>query len=88
LNAAGTLRDFKEAAERAFLVAKLRENDWNIAAAALSIGTPRSNLYKKLGQQATATLPLPRPLLGFFPLSRPFERRCASMLCDGSTGPR
>jgi two-component system nitrogen regulation response regulator NtrX len=50
LNAAGTLRDFKEAAERAFLVAKLRESDWNISATAQAIGTPRSNLYKKLDQ--------------------------------------
>src|SRR5919198_1729155 len=29
--AAGTLREFKEAAERAFLVEKLRENNWNIS---------------------------------------------------------
>jgi two-component system nitrogen regulation response regulator NtrX len=50
LNAANTLRDFKEAAERAFLVAKLRESDWNISATAQAIGTPRSNLYKKLDQ--------------------------------------
>jgi two-component system nitrogen regulation response regulator NtrX len=50
LNAAATLRDFKEAAERAFLVAKLRESDWNISATAQTIGTPRSNLYKKLEQ--------------------------------------
>jgi len=46
--AAGTLRDFKEGAERAFLVQKLRENSWNISATAAAIGTPRSNLYKKL----------------------------------------
>ena len=46
--AAGTLRDFKEGAERAFLVQKLRENGWNISATATAIGTPRSNLYKKL----------------------------------------
>jgi len=46
--AAGTLRDFKEVAERAFLVQKLRENAWNISATAAAIGTPRSNLYKKL----------------------------------------
>ena len=45
---AGTLRDFKEGAERAFLVQKLRENGWNISATASAIGTPRSNLYKKL----------------------------------------
>ena len=44
----GTLRDFKEGAERAFLVQKLRENGWNISATASAIGTPRSNLYKKL----------------------------------------
>jgi len=47
---AGTLRDFKEAAERSFLVGKLKENSWNISATAASIGTPRSNLYKKLEQ--------------------------------------
>jgi two-component system nitrogen regulation response regulator NtrX len=47
---AGTLRDFKEAAERSFLVGKLKENGWNISATAASIGTPRSNLYKKLEQ--------------------------------------
>ncbi len=50
MNAAGTLRDFKEAAERTFLVAKLRESNWNISATAQAIGTPRSNLYKKLDQ--------------------------------------
>jgi two-component system nitrogen regulation response regulator NtrX len=44
----GTLRDFKEGAERAFLVQKLRESGWNISATAAAIGTPRSNLYKKL----------------------------------------
>jgi len=42
------LQDFKETAERAFLVANLRKNDWNIAATAKAIETPRSNLYKKL----------------------------------------
>ena len=45
-----TLRDFKESAERAFLVGKLRESNWNISATAAAIGTPRSNLYKKLEQ--------------------------------------
>jgi two-component system nitrogen regulation response regulator NtrX len=47
-SAARTLQDFKDAAERAFIVAKLVENDWNIAATAKAIDTPRSNLYKKL----------------------------------------
>ncbi len=46
--AAATLRDFKEGAERAFLVQKLRDSGWNISATAAAIGTPRSNLYKKL----------------------------------------
>ena len=46
----GTLREFKESAERAFLLGKLRENDWNISKTAETIGTPRSNLYKKLEQ--------------------------------------
>lgn len=46
----GTLREFKESAERTFLVEKLRENAWNISRTAEVIGTPRSNLYKKLEQ--------------------------------------
>ena len=46
----GTLREFKESAEREFLVEKLRENGWNISKTAEVIGTPRSNLYKKLEQ--------------------------------------
>ena len=48
----GTLREFKESAEREFLVQKLRENGWNISKTAEVIGTPRSNLYKKLEQYA------------------------------------
>ena len=47
---AGTLREFKENAERMFLVGKLRDNGWNISKTAEVIGTPRSNLYKKLEQ--------------------------------------
>ena len=43
---------FKESAERAYLVEKLRENGWNISKTAEVIGTPRSNLYKKLEQYA------------------------------------
>jgi two-component system nitrogen regulation response regulator NtrX len=48
----GTLREFKDSAEREFLVQKLRENGWNISKTAEVIGTPRSNLYKKLEQYA------------------------------------
>jgi two-component system nitrogen regulation response regulator NtrX len=47
---AGTLREFKDASERAYLVQKLRENNWNISKTAEIIDTPRSNLYKKLEQ--------------------------------------
>ena len=46
----GTLREFKDASERAYLVQKLRENNWNISKTAEVIDTPRSNLYKKLEQ--------------------------------------
>ncbi len=46
----GSLREFKEGSERAFIVARLRENAWNISATAQAIDTPRSNLYKKLEQ--------------------------------------
>ena len=48
--AAATLREFKEATERAWLVTKLREHAWNISKTAEVIDTPRSNLYKKLEQ--------------------------------------
>ena len=42
------LQAFKDAAEKAYLLNKLEEHDWNIAATAKAIETPRSNLYKKL----------------------------------------
>jgi two-component system nitrogen regulation response regulator NtrX len=45
-----TLREFKEWSERAFLVSKLREFNWNISKTAEVMDTPRSNLYKKLEQ--------------------------------------
>ncbi len=45
-----TLRDFRELAEKEFLLAKLEANDWNISQTAREIDTPRSNLYKKLEQ--------------------------------------
>jgi two-component system nitrogen regulation response regulator NtrX len=49
-SAPATLRDFKEWSERAFLVDRLREHEWNISKTAEVIDTPRSNLYKKLEQ--------------------------------------
>jgi len=45
-----TLQDFKDQAERAFILAKLRENAWNVSRTAEAIDTPRSNLYKKIEQ--------------------------------------
>ena len=46
----GSLQEIRESAERKFLLEKLRENHWNISKTARAIGTPRSNLYKKLEQ--------------------------------------
>ncbi|HPQ40340.1 MAG TPA: sigma-54 dependent transcriptional regulator [bacterium] len=48
MTAHDSLQDFKEAAEKAFLEKKLNENNWNIKATAEAIGTPRSNLYKRM----------------------------------------
>jgi two-component system, NtrC family, nitrogen regulation response regulator NtrX len=45
---ARTFADFKEAAERAFILHKLRENDWNVSETARLLEMPRSNLYKKI----------------------------------------
>jgi two-component system, NtrC family, nitrogen regulation response regulator NtrX len=43
-----SLQDFKEAAEKTFLIQKLEEHNWNVKATAEAIGTPRSNLYKRM----------------------------------------
>ena len=43
-----TFVEFKESAERAYIVQKLRENEWNVAETARRIEMPRSNLYKKI----------------------------------------
>jgi len=45
-----TLREFREQAEKLFLLQKLEENGWNVTRTAAAIETPRSNLYKKLDQ--------------------------------------
>jgi len=47
---AATLQDFKDQAEKAFILSKLRENGWNVSRTAEAIDTPRSNLYKKIEQ--------------------------------------
>jgi len=43
-----TFEEFKDAAERAFLLGKLREYDWNVSETARAVEMPRSNLYKKI----------------------------------------
>jgi len=40
--------DFKDGAERVYILQKLRDNDWNVAETARRIDMPRSNLYKKI----------------------------------------
>jgi two-component system nitrogen regulation response regulator NtrX len=45
-----TLQQFKDEAEKAFILAKLREHGWNVSKTAEAIDTPRSNLYKKIEQ--------------------------------------
>jgi len=47
---AQTLKEFREAAERLFLMDQLERHEWNVTRTARSIGTPRSNLYKKMEQ--------------------------------------
>jgi two-component system, NtrC family, nitrogen regulation response regulator NtrX len=47
-----TFEEFKEAAERAFLLTKLRETDWNVSETARLLDMPRSNLYKKIERYA------------------------------------
>jgi two-component system nitrogen regulation response regulator NtrX len=48
LASATTFNDFKDRAERAFIVQKLREHDWNVSETARAVEMPRSNLYKKI----------------------------------------
>jgi two-component system nitrogen regulation response regulator NtrX len=43
-----TFDEFKHAAEKAFLLGKLREYDWNVSETARGLDMPRSNLYKKI----------------------------------------
>ena len=54
LLAAETFSDFKDRAERAYIVQRLRENEWNVAETARRIDMPRSNLYKKIEKYGLA----------------------------------
>jgi two-component system nitrogen regulation response regulator NtrX len=49
-----TFEEFKLASEHAFLLAKLRQHDWNVAETARVLGMPRSNLYKKIERHQLA----------------------------------
>jgi two-component system nitrogen regulation response regulator NtrX len=44
------LKEFRDLAEKEFILSKLQKNNWNISQTARAIDTPRSNLYKKLEQ--------------------------------------
>jgi two-component system, NtrC family, nitrogen regulation response regulator NtrX len=44
----GTLRDARDNFERAFILAELRANDWNVTRTAERLGIERSHLYRKL----------------------------------------
>ncbi len=47
-NEASTLREAKSDFERAFILDKLQENQWNVSKTAEAIGIERSNLHRKL----------------------------------------
>ena len=50
LLAVKTLSEFRDLAEKMFILQKLEENGWNVTQTARAIDTPRSNLYKKMEQ--------------------------------------
>jgi len=54
LLASGTFEEFKQGAERAFLLAKLRECAWNVSETARRLAMPRSNVYKKIERYGLA----------------------------------
>ena len=43
-----TLREYRDAAERAYIVQTLVDTDWNISRAAVSLSVERTNLHKKI----------------------------------------
>jgi two-component system, NtrC family, nitrogen regulation response regulator NtrX len=43
-----TLREYRDAAERTYIVETLRELEWNISRAAIVLGVERTNLHKKI----------------------------------------
>ncbi|MDZ4675532.1 MAG: sigma-54 dependent transcriptional regulator [Gemmatimonadota bacterium] len=45
---AASFEGFRQDSERAFILAKLRDHDWNISETARELGLPRSSVYKKI----------------------------------------
>jgi DNA-binding NtrC family response regulator len=45
-----SLRDFREMAERTYIEATLRSNNWNVSRTAERLGVERTNLHKKIKQ--------------------------------------
>jgi two-component system nitrogen regulation response regulator NtrX len=43
-----TLREYRDSAERSYIVEVLKELDWNISRAAVTLGVERTNLHKKI----------------------------------------
>ena len=43
-----TLREFREGAERTYIIDTLKVLDWNISKAAVVLGVERTNLHKKI----------------------------------------
>jgi two-component system nitrogen regulation response regulator NtrX len=54
---AATFEEFKQVAERAYLLGKLKEHDWNVSETARTLNMPRSNLYKKIERYQLAREP-------------------------------
>jgi two-component system, NtrC family, nitrogen regulation response regulator NtrX len=49
-----TFEEFKQVAERSYILAKLKEHDWNVSETARTLEMPRSNLYKKIERYGLA----------------------------------
>jgi DNA-binding NtrC family response regulator len=43
-----SLREYRDAAERAYIVKTLTDTDWNISKAAVTLSVERTNLHKKI----------------------------------------
>ena len=43
-----TLREYRETVERTYIVETLKEADWNVSKAAVTLGVERTNLHKKI----------------------------------------